>query len=50
MKSKTITILVPAELRLAFKMVALKQEKTMTDILLELIKKIVKEDKILSSN
>jgi len=45
MKSTTITIKVPSDLRLAFKMSALRREKTMTDILIETIKKIIKEDK-----
>jgi len=44
MKTKTITIKVPADLRAAFKMVALKQDKTMTDILLETVQKVVEED------
>jgi len=45
MKTTTITIKVPTDLRTAFKMAALKKDKTMTNILLECIKKTVKEDK-----
>ena len=44
MKTKTITIKVPEKLRAAFKMVALKQDKTMTDILLECVKREVEKD------
>lgn len=45
MKTKTITIKVPQDLIRAFKMAALRQGRTMTDILLETIKKTIKGDK-----
>jgi predicted transcriptional regulator len=45
MVSTTITIKVPPEIRLAFKLAAMKQNKTMTDILLETIKQFIKESK-----
>ena len=44
MKTTTITIKVPQKLRAAFKMVALRREQTMTEILIEAIKKAVEED------
>jgi len=44
MESTTITIKLPEELRAAFKMAALKQKKTMTDILIACIKRQVKKD------
>ena len=45
MKTTTITIKIPEDLRAAFKMAALKQAKTMTDILLETVKREVEKDK-----
>jgi len=45
MPSSTITIKVPPDLRLAFRLAAFKRGQTMTDILLETIKKVVQEDK-----
>lgn len=45
MKSISITIKVPPDLRKAFKLAALRKGKTMTEILLETIKKVVKEDR-----
>ena len=44
MKTKTITIKVPEKLRSAFKMSALRQNKTMTEILLGCIRRHVKKD------
>jgi len=44
MKIKTIMIKVPEDLHGQFKMAALKQKKTMTEILLEIVKKEVKKD------
>ena len=43
MKTQSITINVPKNLRTEFKKAALELDKTMTDILLETIKKVVKE-------
>jgi len=45
MKSQSITIKVPQDLRTEFKKAVLELDKTMTDILLETIKKVVKEYK-----
>lgn len=45
MKTTSITIKVPKKLRSEFKLAALKQDKTMTDILLKCIKKTVRQDK-----
>ena len=41
---KTIMIRIPDELHIKFKMCAVKQKKTMTEILLEAVKKTIKED------
>jgi hypothetical protein len=45
METATITILVPKYLREEFKIVAAKKRKSMTDILLETIRREVNEDK-----
>lgn len=45
MKSKTITINVDPKLHTEFKMAAIKKGKSMTEILLETVKREVKEGK-----
>jgi len=44
MKIKTIMIKLPEDLHSKFKMAALKQKKTMTEILLSTVKKEIKKD------
>lgn len=45
MKNKIIAISIDPKLHTEFKMAALKKGKSMTQILLETVKKVVKEDK-----
>ncbi len=48
--SKTITIRIGEDLHKKFKMFAVKQEKDMTQILIEHIKFLLKEDEITDGN
>jgi len=44
MKSPTITIKIPSDLRLRFRIAALKNGTTMTEVLLKTIKKYLKKN------
>lgn len=45
MKTPSLTIKIPKDLHSEFKMAAIKLDKTMTDILIDHIKKVVKDVK-----
>ena len=43
MASPTITIAIPPKIRLAFKLAAMKQNKTMTEVIVAFIKQFIEE-------